>query len=387
MRAIWASVIGAVLGAASCAEAATVQQGQFGTLKDGSPVTIFTLSNGKGMTARIINYGAILQSVIVPDRHGRREDVALGYADMKGYLVAPNYFGATVGRYANRIKAATFSIDGTAYHLAANNGPNALHGGIVGFDKHLWTVVDSASGPSAHVTLRYVSADGEEGYPGTLTVTATYSLNEQDELKVVYSATTDKPTILNITNHSFWNLAGEASQRLILDEMLTIPAETTTPVDATLIPTGQFRPVAGTPFDFRTPHRIGERIRDGRDDQIVFGQGYDENFVIARSPSAKPRLNARIEDPYSGRVLEISSNQPGVQLYTGNFLDGTAIGKSGHSYRQSDGIALEPQVFPNTPNQPEFGSARLDPGQTYQNIIVYRFSTDAAPRKAGRKAS
>lgn len=386
MRSILVSAVMATVAVPSCAQAATVQQSQFGTLRDGSPVTVFSLSNGKGMTARIINYGAILQSVIVPDRGGRRADVALGYADMKGYLTAPNYFGATVGRYANRIKAATFSIDGKAYHLAANNGPNALHGGIVGFDKRLWQIVDSAGGPTAHVTLRYVSQDGEEGYPGTLTVTATYSLNEQNELKVVYSATTDKPTILNITNHSFWNLAGEASQRSILDELLTIPAETTTPVDATLIPTGQFRPVAGTPFDFRTPHRLGERIRDGRDDQIVYGQGYDENFVIARSASAKPRLNARIEDPSSGRVLEISSNQPGVQLYTGNFLDGTAVGKSGHSYRQSDGIALEPQVFPNTPNQPEFGSARLDPGQTYQNIIVYRFSTNGSVAgKAKRK--
>jgi len=379
-------LVGAIAATAafSGAEAATVSQSQFGKLQDGSPVTAITLSNG-GMTAQIINYGAILQSVVVPDRAGRRADVALGYADMAGYLKAPNYFGATVGRYANRIKGATFSIDGKAYHLAANNGPNALHGGVAGFDKHLWQIVDTAGGPTAHVTLRYVSQDGEEGYPGTLTVTATYSLNDRNELKVVYSATTDKPTVLNITNHSFWNLAGEASQRPIFDELLTIPAETTTPVDATLIPTGQLRPVAGTPFDFRTPRRIGDRIRDGRDDQIVYGQGYDENFVIARTASAQPRLNARIEDPYSGRILEISSNQPGVQLYTGNFLDGTAIGKSGLAYRQSDGIALEPQVFPNTPNQPDFGSARLDPGQTYQNVIVYRFSTDAGGRGAAKK--
>ena len=379
-------LVGAIAATAafSGAEAATVRQSQFGKLQDGSPVTAITLSNA-GMTARIINYGAILQSVVVPDRAGRRADVALGYADMTGYIKAPNYFGATVGRYANRIKGATFSIDGKAYRLAANNGPNALHGGVAGFDKHLWQIVDTASGPTAHVTLRYVSPDGEEGYPGTLTVTATYSLNDRNELKVVYSATTDKPTVLNITNHSFWNLAGEASQRPIFDELLTIPAETTTPVDATLIPTGQLRPVAGTPFDFRTPHRIGDRIRDGRDDQIVYGQGYDENFVIARTASAAPRLNARIEDPYSGRILEISSNQPGVQLYTGNFLDGTAIGKSGLAYRQSDGIALEPQVFPNTPNQPDFGSARLDPGQTYQNVIVYRFSTDVRARGAAKK--
>ena len=222
-----------------------------------------------------------------------------------------------------------------------------------------------------------MSADGEEGYPGQLTVTATYALNEKNELQVDYVATTTKPTIVNITNHSFFNLAGEASQKSIYGHILTIPAETTTPVDRTLIPTGQFRPVAGTPFDFRKPMVIGARIRDGRDDQIVFGQGYDENFVVDRKLSATPRLMARIEDPHSGRIMDILSNQPGVQLYTGNFLDGTAIGKSGLAYRQGDGIALEPQVFPDTPNQPAFGSARLDPGQTYRNTIIYRLSTTA----------
>jgi aldose 1-epimerase len=296
---------------------------------------------------------------------------------MHGYLTAPNYFGATVGRYANRIKGGRFAIDGHGYTLATNNGPNALHGGVQGFDKRLWSVERVSDGDTASVVLRYVSADGEEGYPGKLTVTATYSLNEANELSVEYTATTTKPTIVNITNHSFFNLAGEAAQRAIYDEILTIPADATTPVDATLIPTGELRPVEGTPFDFRRPTVIGSRIRDGRDPQIVFGQGYDENFVIARGMSDKPRLHARLEDPATGRIMDIFSNQPGVQLYTGNFLDGTAIGKSGHAYRQGDGIALEPQVFPDTPNQPAFGSARLDPGQTYRNIIVYRFSTTA----------
>ncbi|NLS28735.1 Aldose 1-epimerase [Sphingomonas sp. S2M10] len=357
------------------AQAGEATRAAFGTTADGRQVEAITLTNGHGMRATILSYGAILQSLSAPDRTGKSEDVTLGYTDMKGYLVAPNYFGATVGRYANRIKGGTFSIDGKTYTLAKNNGPNALHGGPTGFDKRLWTVEKVSSGESASVTLRYVSADGEEGYPGQLTVTATYALNEKNELSVEYTATTTKPTIVNITNHSFFNLAGEASQRSIFDHVVTIPAETTTPVDKTLIPTGELRPVEGTPFDFRKPTAIGARIRDGRDPQIVFGQGYDENFVIAKAPSAQPVLHARVEDPSSGRVMEILSNQPGVQFYTGNFLDGTAIGKSNHAYRQGDALALEPQVFPDTPNQPAFGSARLNPGQTYRNMIVYRFST------------
>jgi len=362
------------------AQAAETRRSSFGTLPDGRAVEAVTLSNAKGMRATIINYGAILQSVIVPDRAGKSADVALGYADMKGYLKAPNYFGATVGRYANRIKLGRFAIDGQEYKLAINNRPNALHGGPTGFDKRLWTIEKVTRGPTASVVMRYVSADGEEGYPGEMTVTATYSLNERSELSVEYTATTTKPTIVNITNHSFFNLGGEGSAHTIYHEIMTIPADATTPVDPTLIPTGELRPVVNTPFDFRKPKVIGDRIRDGRDPQIVFGQGYDENFVIARTISNAPRLNARVEDPLSGRVMEILSNQPGVQVYTGNFLDGTAIGKSGHAYRQGDGMALEPQVFPDTPNQPAFGSARLNPGQTYRNIIVYRFSTAGGAR-------
>jgi len=361
----------------SVAQAAEAQRASFGTLADGRAVEAITLTNAKGMQARILSYGAILQSVVVPDRNGKAEDVVLGYADMKGYLTKPNYFGASVGRYANRIKEGHFTLDGKTYTLATNDGPNALHGGKKGFDKQLWRVVEVKSGASAHVTLAYTSPDGEEGYPGTLNVTATYTLDENNTLSVEYRATTDKPTVLNITNHSFWNLGGEASQRTILDNVLTIPAETTTPVDATLIPTGELRPVQGTPLDFRMPIVIGARIRDGRDLQIAFGQGYDENYVLGRAITATPHLAARVEDPQSGRVMELTTNQPGVQFYTGNFLDGTAIGKSGHAYRQSDGLALEPQVFPDTPNQPAFGTARLDPGKTYRNLFTYHFSTSA----------
>jgi aldose 1-epimerase len=377
MKVLVAAGLAAAFLFPAASQAAETQRDAFGTLPDGSAVEAITLSNANGVRAKVITYGAILQGVWAPDRSGKSEDIALGYADMKGYIAAPNYFGATVGRYANRIKNGHFTLDGTQYTLAINNPPNALHGGVMGFDKRLWKVVKVTNGPVASVTLSYNSADGEEGYPGQMTVTATYSLDDKNELSIDYAAVTTKPTIVNITNHSFFNLAGESSQRTIYDHVLTIPADATTPVDATLIPSGELRPVAGTAFDFRQPRVIGARIRDGRDPQIVFGQGYDENFVIAKTISAAPRLHARIEDPLSGRVMEILSNQPGLQLYTGNFLDGKAVGKSGHAYRQGDGVALEPQVFPDTPNQPAFGSARLDPGQTYHNLIVYRFSTTA----------
>ncbi|MEG3143276.1 aldose epimerase family protein [Sphingomonas sp. RT2P30] len=372
----------AVLAAALpvAANAAEAKRDVFGHLADGSAVDAITLSNAHGMTVRVISYGAILQSVRVPDRRGVAEDVVLGYADMAGYLAKPNYFGATVGRYANRIRDGHFTLDGQRYTLAINNAPNALHGGLRGFDKRLWRVLAVKSGAVASVTLGYTSADGEEGYPGELSVTATYALDEHNRLSVDYVATTSRATIVNITNHSFWNLSGEASQRSIYDHLLTIPADSITAVDPTLIPTGDFRPVAGTPFDFRRPTAIGARIRDGRDPQIVIGQGYDHNYVLARTVAATPRLHARVEDPLTGRVMEILSNQPGVQFYTGNFLDGTAVGKSHHAYRQGDALALEPQVFPDTPNQPAFGSARLDPGQTYRNSIVYQFSVRPAPR-------
>ena len=364
----------ALAGAATPALAGTATRAAFGALPDGRPIEAVLLDNGHGLRARILSYGAILQSLDVPDRAGHSADVVLGYADAATYVTHPNYFGASVGRYANRIAGGRFTLDGRTYQLPLNNGANSLHGGTLGFDKRIWRIVSVHGGAEPSVTLAYESADGEEGYPGRLSVTATYTL-APGVLRLDYRATTDRPTIVNITNHSFFNLAGEASGRSILDELLTIPAATFTPVNTALIPTGEFRPVAGTPFDFRAPVVIGARIRDGRDAQIRFGQGYDHNYVVTRAPTRDLHLLARVEDPGSGRVLEILSNQPGVQFYAGNFLDGTAVGKSGHSYRQSDGLALEPQVFPDTPNQPAFGSARLDPGQTYENRILYRFST------------
>jgi len=357
--------------------AGTATRAAFGTLPDGRAVEAVTLDNGKGVKARILTYGALLQSLETPDRNGRSADIVLGYADAATYQTKPNYFGATVGRYANRIAGGHFTLDDKTYQLPLNDKTNSLHGGPEGFDKRLWQIVAVKSGPDASVTLAYTSPDGEEGYPGTLHITATYTLTAANELKLDYRATTDKPTIVNISNHSFFNLAGEASGRPILDARMTIPAERYTPVDVKLIPTGELRPVAGTPFDFRTPHIIGERIHDGTDEQIRFAKGYDQNFIVTPRVTSDVHLMAKVEDPATGRVLEVLSNQPGVQVYSGNFLDGSAVGKSGHSYRQSDGLALEPQLFPDTPNQPAFGSARLDPGQTYENLIVYRFSVAA----------
>lgn len=371
----WSMLLSAaLLAAASPALGAEAHREKFGELADGTAVDAVTLANGHGMKLRVLAWGAVLQQLVVPGKDGPA-DVVLGYDTMKGYLEAPNYFGATVGRYANRIAKGRFTLDGKSYQLATNDGPNALHGGVKGFDKHLWTIASvSSDANSASVTLTRTSPDGEEGYPGTMQVSATFTLTEGNELEIDYRATSDKPTIANITNHSYFNLAGQASGRSATNLVLTIPADSYTPVDATLIPTGELRPVAGTPFDFRIPRRIGDRVRDGRDEQLRIGRGYDHNWVVTRGVTSDLHLLARVEDPVSGRLMEIRGNQPGVQFYTGNFLDGTATGKEGIIYRQGDAICLEPQVFPDTPNQPKFGSARLDPGQTYENRIVYRFS-------------
>jgi aldose 1-epimerase len=366
-----AMMVGLLPGMAAAVE---VTRSPFGTLVDGRPVEAITLTNGRGVTARIITLGAAVQSLLLPDRQGTKADVVLGFSTAAGYAANPQYFGATVGRFANRIAKGHFALDGKAYELATNNGPNSLHGGLVGFDKVIWLVNGIAQGPTGSVTLKYVSPDGDQGYPGTLTVTAMYSLNEHDELSVEYRATTDEPTVVNISNHSYFNLAGEGAAEGVMHHLLMLPAEEYTPFDKTLIPTGEFRPVAGTPFDFRQAKAIGRDIRSGSDEQLVYGKGYDHNWVVSRARVATSRLMARVTEPASGRVMEILSNQPGIQFYSGNFLDATVTGKSGHIYRQGDAIVLEPQLFPDTPNQPGFGSARLAPGETYVNKITYRFS-------------
>jgi aldose 1-epimerase len=283
-----------------------------------------------------------------------------------------------VGRVANRIAGGRFTLDGKAYQTPVNNGPNALHGGTRGFDKVNWTVVEVKEGPTASVTLRYVSPHMDQGYPGNLTVTAAYALDESNTLSVEYRATTDRPTVVNLSNHAYWNLGGEGSAEGAMGHLLTIPAEHYSPTDAAAIPTGEFRSVAGTVFDFRRPTPVGARVRDASDPQIVFGKGYDHNWVVARDLSREPRLLARVEDPQSGRVMHVYSNQPGIQFYSGNFLDGVIVGKAGRLYRQGDAIVLEPQMFPDTPNRPEFGSVRLDPAETYRNLIQFRFSVAGA---------
>lgn len=360
------------------AQAADYARASFGKLADGRAVEAVTLRNAKGVRAAVMTYGAALQSLVMPDRDGKLADVTLGYSSLEGYLTKPEYFGATVGRFANRLADGKFTLDGKVYQTPRNNNGNALHGGERGFDKVLWDVVEVKRGDTASVRMRYVSKDGDQGYPGTLTVFATYSLNESNELRIEYTATTDRPTIANITNHAYWNLAGEGAAVGAMGHILTIPAEHYTPVNDKLIPTGALQPVADTVFDFRTPKQIGARVREARDPQIVYGKGYDHNFMIARDVAKEPRLVARVEEPTTGRGFELLSNQPALQFYSGNFLDGTVIGKSGRLYRQGDALVLEPQLPPDVPNQPKLGSARLEPGATYRNVLVYRLFVNGA---------
>ncbi|WP_324904443.1 aldose epimerase family protein [Lysobacter sp.] len=348
-----------------------------GSLADGTKVESITLRDGSGVQARVLTLGAALHSLEVPDREGRNADVVLADATLDATLAKPQYFGTVVGRFANRIAKGRFTLDGRDYTVPTNDGPNSLHGGTRGFDKVVWEVVDAKPD---RATLRYVSPAGDQGYPGKLTVTATYALEGNGELAIEYRATTDAPTIVNLSNHAYWNLSGEGSGTA-MDHELTIHADAYTPVDATLIPTGEITPVAGTVFDFRTAKPIGRDLRTGSETQLLRGRGYDHNWVISRTPSKQMREVARVHDPRSGRVMTLSSAQPGLQFYSGNFLDGTTVGKSGRVYRQGDAFVLEPQLFPDTPNQPAFGSARLTPGQQYVNRMVYRFTTDQGSRK------
>lgn len=378
-----ALLVGAALvcALASNAEAATAKRGSFGKLPDGRSVEAVTLSNAKGVSAKIIAWGATIQSVIMPDRNGKKADVALGYDSIDQYLAKPQYFGPIVGRFGNRLAAGRFTLDGQTYQTPVNNGKNSLHGGTTGFDKVLWDVVAVKNGPTASVTLRYVSPDGDQGYPGTMTVDATYSLDEQNNLTIEYSATTDKLTIANLTNHAYWNLSGEGSSNGAMGHVVTIPAQTYLPTDDGAIPTGEFKSVAGTVFDFRKPTAVGLRVRDASDQQIVWGRGYDHNWVIGREVTKTQHLMAKVYDPASGRGFELWSNQPGLQFYSGNFLDGTSHGKSKKVYREGDAIVMEPQIFPDSPNQKGFPDARLAPGQTYRNVMTYRLTTGQAAKR------
>ena len=351
-----------------------VARAPFGRTADGRPAELFTLTNARGIEVRLTNYGGIITSLRTPDRSGRFDDIALGYDSLSGYLRDTPYFGAIVGRYGNRIARGRFTIDGTTYRLAVNNGPNTLHGGLRGFDKVVWNAEPFRNAGGVGVTLDYTSADMEEGYPGTLRTRVTYTLTDDNRLIVDYLATTDKPTPVNLTQHSYWNLAGDGT-RDILGHELTINADAITPVDSTLIPTGEITPVAGTPFDFRTSMPIGARIDQRQNTQIRFGGGYDHNFVLSRGSAAPDSLlhAARVAEPTTGRTLDVFTTEPGMQFYTGNFLDGSITGKSGHIYHYRYGLALETQHYPDSPNHPNFPSTILRPGQQYKTRTVFAF--------------
>jgi aldose 1-epimerase len=344
----------------------------FGKLPDGRDVRQYTLENKAGMVAQIINYGATVTSLRVPDKSGKFEDVVLGHDSPQGYIDGTAYFGAIVGRYGNRIGKGKFQLDGKEYQLTVNDGENHLHGGKVGFNKVLWDakILRDAGEPS--LQLQYVGPDGEEGYPGTVTLMVTYTLTEKNELRIDYEGTTDKATILNPTHHSYFNLSGSPSNS-ILGHQLMIESDGMTPVDKGLIPTGQITNVTNTPFDFRSLTAIGSRINDP-DQQMVFGKGYDHNWVL-RDGGGKLRKVAELYEPTSGRLMTIFTDQPGLQFYSGNFLDGTAKGKGGIAYQHRTGLCLEAQAFPDTPNKPQFGSVALKPGQVYRQTTIYQFST------------
>ncbi len=351
-----------------------VQVSEFGKTSDGISISRYVLTNKQGVEAVVISYGATLVSLKVPDRAGKSADVVLGYDTVEGYEHGKSYFGGTIGRYGNRIARGEFSLDGQRFHLPTNDGPNSLHGGTVGFNKRIWTAVDRSSAGEQVLELSYTSADGEEGYPGTLKVKVTYTLPaEANELRIDYTATTDKDTVINLTNHSYFNLSGDTSKEIV-DHHLLLRAPQFTPVDATLIPTGELRAVRGTPFDFTKLTAIGARINQD-DEQLKFGKGYDHNWVLEPTNKGGLQFAAEVFEPTSGRVLEVLTTEPGIQFYSGNFLDGTAKGKGGQMYTHRTGLCLETQHFPDSPNHPSFPSTVLKPGEMYRTTTVLRFST------------
>ena len=374
-RTSLAVIAAATLLAWACTPAETepesmrsLETSEFGAV-DGQPVTLFTLTNASGASVGVIEYGGIVVSLNVPDRDGNLGDVVLGFDTLDAYLADNPYFGAITGRYANRIAGGKFEIDGTTFQLPVNNGPNSLHGGIKGFDKVIWKGTPTASGDG--VSFAYVSQDGEEGYPGTLEAAVTYTWTDSNELRIDYEASTDKPTVINLTNHSYFNLKdGGASS--MLDHVLMINASHYTPVDATSIPIGEVASLDGSPLDFREPTAIGARIEE-EDEQLGFGAGYDHNYVIDRDADGLA-LAATVSEPDSGRVMNVLTAEPGVQFYSGNFLDGHHIGKGRVSYQRRSGFCLETQHYPDSPNQPDFPSTVLRPGETYKTTTVYKFS-------------
>ena len=353
------------------------EQKPFGKTNDGTAVEQYILRNSHGMQATVITYGGVLQSLKVPDKNGKVDDVVLGFDDVQGYQSGTAFFGATIGRFGNRLAGGAFELDGKRFQVPLNDGPNSLHGGAQGFDKHVWKAAQVKGKDSVGVTLTYLSKDGEMGFPGNLKTEVTYSLNEKNELHINYKATTDKPTVLNLTNHSYFNLAG-AGNGDILKQVATLHASHYTPVNATLIPTGEVAPVKGTPMDFLKPTPIGQHIKEDHP-QLKFAEpkqgGFDFNWALDTKGNVK-QLAAEVHDPESGRRLQLYTTEPGVQFYTSNFLDGSVKGKAGKTYLHWSGFTLETQHFPDAPNQPKFASTRLNPGQTYTQNTVFKFSAD-----------
>jgi len=374
MRSLAAAVMAVTLVGTNMAAAQTkgVTKQTWGSTKAGEGVDLYTLTNAKGASVQIATLGGTVVSIKVPDKAGALGDVVLGFDSLDGYLGAHPFFGVLVGRYGNRIGNAAFTLDGKAYTLAKNNGVNSLHGGLKGFDKYVWKTREVKSADGLALELTHVSPDGDEGFPGTLSVTVRYTWTDANGLRVDYTATTDKPTVLNLTNHSYFNLSAGASPT-ILDHTLHLMADRYTPVDKGLIPTGELRAVAGTPFDFTKARRVGELI-DASDEQIAFGGGYDHNLVLSRPANGSLRLAGRVTDPASGRVMDVTTTEPGVQFYTGNFLDGSIKGRGGKAYVKRSGLCLETQHFPDSPNKPDFPSVVLRPGQTYKTSTQYTFS-------------
>jgi aldose 1-epimerase len=349
----------------------SITRASYGTMPDGRPVDQFRLASGAGLEVELITYGGILTAIRMPDRRGRPANVTLGLGSLSDYLERNRFFGAITGRYANRLAGARFTLDGVEYRIRTRQGPNSLHGGIEGFDKKLWQAEPLEGADRVGVVLRYTSADGEEGYPGQLSTVVTYSVGTDNALRIDYEAVTDRPTVLNLTNHAYFNLAGEASGDVMGHEVV-LAADGFTPTDAASIPTGEIAAVEGTPLDFRTPRRIGDRITEPHP-QLVQALGYDHNFVLRKSAPGALELAARVREPESGRVLEVLTTEPGVQFYTGNYLTGEIVGSGGRTYRQSAGFCLETQHFPDSPNRPHFPSTTLRPGERFTSTTLLRF--------------
>ncbi len=360
--------------ASAPARADSLTSAPYGTLPDGRPVAQYTLTNAHGITVKFLSLGGCITEIDTPDRIGRFADIVLGYRNLAGYDSDATYFGAIVGRYANRIAKGSFTLDGNTYHLPVNNGPNSLHGGTIGFNLELWKVTPQAVSNGVAAVLTYTSPDGQDGYPGTLDVTVTYTLEDSNALRIDYEATTDKPTVVNFTNHSYFNLGGNGSGSA-LGALVQINASSYTPTDATQIPTGEIAPVAGTPMDFRHLTPIDARIR-APFAQLILAHGYDHNWVLNKPRPGALTYAAEAYDPANGRILRVFTTEPGVQLYTANHLDGTITGSADSTYRQGDGFTFETQHFPDSPNHPGFPSTELDPGQTFRSVTIFGFSTD-----------